>query len=175
MKRKDEVFVVFNTDKGGESTTGKDSGDGKNKGQLRFDVDNCGIRTLKYVVVSRDTTYNHRSEEFVRNCYVIVMKGRRGRKYSRVGVGSLHQTIIFLEGAGVLASVVQLSRFVGLEHDVYVTEEVPERGVILDKEIPHPQPNVRTMHNSLELQEVDLQNLRASACKSLPIKIRRLL
>lgn len=32
MKRKDEVFVVFNTDKGGESTAGKDSGDGKNKG-----------------------------------------------------------------------------------------------------------------------------------------------
>ena len=106
IERKDEVFVVFDTGNGGEIATSKDSDDNKEKGWLRFDVDSFDIRTLRCVVVGRDTTWNHSSEEFRGECYVIVVKPRHGGKYSRVGVGSLHHTIISLSVAGVLARIV---------------------------------------------------------------------
>ena len=106
IERKGELFVVIDTANGVEGVAPNDSDDDKIKGWLKFDVDSSDIKTLKCVVIGRDTTWNHSSEDFRGECYVIVVKPRRGGKYNRVGVGSLHHTLISLEGAGSLERIV---------------------------------------------------------------------
>ncbi|TAQ91312.1 hypothetical protein B7494_g294 [Chlorociboria aeruginascens] len=90
IEKKDEVFAVFDR---GEGVARKDSDDDREKGWLRFDVEDFDNKSLKCVVVGRDTTFNQSSDNIRGSCYVMVVKLRRGRKYKRC-YGTVNEVLL---------------------------------------------------------------------------------